>query len=247
MVPVLEEMEMECLFFIVGTALSERPSMLWHEELYLMLVAGTAAELEIPGVLPRTSVREVAAKRTAWSALLVRLSQVDGESRLHIFNEIRSRLGLGRNWAEEFIDSNDRQRRFLLMQRSDIAKLLSSGMTIGAHSLTHTVLANMPAELARQEIAGSKSLLERNFGCSIWGFAYPFGDVSAVSSRELAIANESDYACAFVNVGGGFGATCPRYAIPRIHVRRDMSLAEFEAHLSGFHRNLQEKFSRQAR
>jgi hypothetical protein len=41
-----------------------------------------------------------------------------------------------------------------------------------------------------------------------------------------------------MNVGGGFGSGVGRFAIPRVHVTADMKLAEFEAHIAGFYRNL---------
>ena len=46
-----------------------------------------------------------------------------------------------------------------------------------------------------------------------------------------------------MNIGGGFGASLPTFALPRVHVSADMGLAEFEAHLSGFHRDFQSRLS----
>jgi len=39
-------------------------------------------------------------------------------------------------------------------------------------------------------------------------------------------------------VGGGFGAKIERFAVPRVHVTVDMSLSEFEAHVTGFYASL---------
>jgi len=48
-----------------------------------------------------------------------------------------------------------------------------------------------------------------------------------------------------MNTGGGFGAKINRFALPRVHVTADMSLAEFEAHVSGFYRNLRRRLFRE--
>ena len=45
-----------------------------------------------------------------------------------------------------------------------------------------------------------------------------------------------------MNAGGGFGAKVMgtkinQFALPRVHVPADMSLFEFEAHISGFYRS----------
>ena len=60
------------------------------------------------------------------------------------------------------------------------------------------------------------------------------------------MAQEAGFECAFMNVGGGFGAPLPKFALPRVHVTADMGLAEFEAHVSGFQQALRARFLREA-
>ena len=59
------------------------------------------------------------------------------------------------------------------------------------------------------------------------------------------MAERAGYKAAFLSFGGGFGARLPRYSLPRIHVAGDMNLPEFEAHVSGFYRDLRQKFGRE--
>ena len=56
------------------------------------------------------------------------------------------------------------------------------------------------------------------------------------------MAEQAGFACAFLNVGGGFGSEIARFALPRVHVTGEMSVAEFEAHLSGFYASLRRRF-----
>ncbi len=111
-------------------------------------------------------------------------------------------------------------------------------MTIGAHSLSHPILAHASPDLAWREISESRSALEQALGQTIWAFAYPFGDESAVTRREMQMAEQAGFRCAFMNTGGGFGAAIDRFAVPRVHVTASMTLSEFEAHVSGFYRSL---------
>jgi hypothetical protein len=53
------------------------------------------------------------------------------------------------------------------------------------------------------------------------------------------MAQEAGYAPAFFTCGGGVGTALPTFALPRIHVTAEMSLSEFEAHVSGFYARLQ--------
>ena len=53
------------------------------------------------------------------------------------------------------------------------------GHQIGAHTRTHPVLTEIPAALAREEIAGSKKGLGGpRFGFAVKHFCYPYGEVS---------------------------------------------------------------------
>jgi hypothetical protein len=60
-----------------------------------------------------------------------------------------------------------------------------------------------------------------------------------MGEREVNLAREAGFECAFINVGGGSADPSQPLALERTHLTADMSLAEFEAHLSGFHNRLQ--------
>jgi hypothetical protein len=66
--------------------------------------------------------------------------------------------------------------------------------------------------------------------------------LTSVTERELEMAERAGFTCAFLNIGGGFGAAMPRFALPRVHVTGAMNLGEFEAHVSGFYRSLRQRF-----
>jgi peptidoglycan/xylan/chitin deacetylase (PgdA/CDA1 family) len=69
-------------------------------------------------------------------------------------------------------------------------------VSIGAHSLSHAILANCDATTAMREIVDSKAALEGRLGQPIRHLAYPFGDPSAVSAREFLFARQAGYATA---------------------------------------------------
>ena len=131
--------------------------------------------------------------------------------------------------------ASDRQWR--LMGTAELKQLTEAGMTIGAHILSHAVLSLCSDEEACCEIQDSKIQLERVIGQTVWAFAYPFGYGFTVGERELRMAQESGYSCAFVNVEH-WDTEC-NFALQRTHVTSDMTLPEFAAHLSGVHKLLQ--------
>ena len=133
------------------------------------------------------------------------------------------------------------RRHFSLLTQAELQQLVAAGMTIGAHTLTHPILTQLSPELAWAEIVESRARLESVIGKPIWAFAYPFGDETSVSPRVIAMVKQACFDAAFVNTGGGLGADLPPFAIPRVHVNAGMRLAEFEAHISGFHESLRRR------
>ena len=122
--------------------------------------------------------------------------------------------------------------------------LVAAGMCVGAHTLSHPVLSQLSPEDAWEEISASRCRLQETVDKPVWALAYPFGDAGCVTDREREMAQRAGFKCAFLNVGGGFGAEMPRFALPRVHVTGEMNLGEFEAHVSGFYRALRGRFLR---
>lgn len=63
----------------------------------------------------------------------------------------------------------------LMMRSSQVKALRLAGMTIGAHTVTHPILANLDRVAAVAEIAESRDVLEQLLGERIGLFAYPNG------------------------------------------------------------------------
>jgi peptidoglycan/xylan/chitin deacetylase (PgdA/CDA1 family) len=245
MLPILQEMGLSCLFFITGASLSKEASMLWYEELYLMFLAvPESLTLEVPELGP--PVRAAGEqKRALWASLLKKLSMYDCSRRRGILEQIRQQLGLNEDWNAKYLQDTANHRRFLVLNAGELQSLAAAGMFIGAHTLSHPMLSQSSEDSCWSEIADSRHGLEQALGQPIWALAYPFGDPASVTRRELEMAKRAGYQCAFLNVGGGFGAATPRFAWPRVHVTSEMSLAEFEAHVSGFYRWVRKRLLRE--
>jgi hypothetical protein len=194
--------------------------------------------LEI-GLQADTSRQE---KRSLWWKLVRKLSRYDLDRRRAFLERIRMQLGLSERWDAEYREDPVLSRRFLVLNQAELQQLAAARMCIGAHTSSHPMLSQLSPDLAWSEISESKHNLEQALGRKISALAYPFGDSSSVTSREVQMAERAGFQCAFLNVGGAFGTQTPRFALPRVHVTAEMTIAEFEAHISGFHRSLQEMF-----
>jgi peptidoglycan/xylan/chitin deacetylase (PgdA/CDA1 family) len=242
MLPILQEFRLECLFFVTGASLSHTATMLWYEKLSLMFLAAPASfSLELHEIGLRAEVRQHE-KRSLWWDLVKKLSQFEMNRRRTLLERIRMQLGLSEEWDFKYREDPVLNRRFLMLNLPELHQLADAGMCIGAHTLSHPMLSQATLEDAWKEISDSKRGLENALGQEVWALAYPFGDSLSVTSREVQMAKRAGFKAAFLNEGGGVGPLTPRLALPRVHITAAMSLSEFEAHISGFHRSMQELF-----
>ena len=243
MLPVLQECSVQCLFFITSLSLQDSSFMLWYEELYLMLMSvHTSLRFQLSEFGLDVAL-DSDSKNGQWWELVKQLSRFDHVMREKILQQIKVELNLDDSWKATYIDNPAAARRFGLLTVSQVRQLLAAGMTVGAHSVSHPVLSQADDKLAQDEVLQSRIRLQDETGQEVWAFAYPFGDPASVGARDLQLAEQAGFSCAFMNAGGGFGTELPRYALPRVHVTREMSLAEFEAHVSGFYRSLRQRFA----
>jgi peptidoglycan/xylan/chitin deacetylase (PgdA/CDA1 family) len=240
--PILNEFELECLFFVTGASLSQTATMLWYEELYLMFLAAPESfALELPGIVVRAAVsrRE---KRSLWWELVKKLSQYDLNTRRKLLERIRMQLKLADRWDVEYREDPTLSRRFLMLNLAELHELAHAGVCIGAHTVSHPVLAQSAPDTAWSEISENKLQLEQALGQEMWALAYPFGDSYSVNRREVQMAERAGFQCAFLNADEGFGTQTSKFALPRVHITAEMTLPEFAAHISGVHRSLQNLF-----
>jgi peptidoglycan/xylan/chitin deacetylase (PgdA/CDA1 family) len=93
----------------------------------------------------------------------------------------------------------------LMMTEADVVSLARQGFDIGGHTVTHPILAKLPAGQARQEIQGCFDWLRRLTGSAPRSFAYPNGrpgrdygpeHVQMVKDAGFVVAASTAWACA---------------------------------------------------
>jgi peptidoglycan/xylan/chitin deacetylase (PgdA/CDA1 family) len=237
MVPILQEAELKCLFFVTGSSLGDLPEMLWYVELYLLLMQAEVRDqsVRLQGVDVPKVPADLAERRSLWLTLLRSLSPLDAATRTCFLADAAAAFGLKSSWKLHYLDDPLLNDRFQLLRPAELEHLRDAGMTIGAHTLSHPVLVEQSVDLARAEIEECRRRLGESLGQPVWALAYPFGDPASVGAREFKLAEEAGYECAFVNVGGVLDRASARFALPRVHVTAELSLPVYEAHISGVH------------
>lgn len=111
--------------------------------------------------------------------------------------------------------------RRLCLGWSDLTDLSrETGVTIGAHTLTHPMLAKHDEATARREITECRSVISERLGREVRHLAYPVGDPTSAGPREFALAREAGFATAVTTRPGHlFPAHAGHLtALPRVSV-----------------------------
>jgi peptidoglycan/xylan/chitin deacetylase (PgdA/CDA1 family) len=69
-----------------------------------------------------------------------------------------------------------------------LREMRAAGITVGSHTLTHARLDREPRRIVREELLGSRRLLEEKLGARVDSFAYPDGRFDAATVGAVALA-----------------------------------------------------------
>lgn len=117
-----------------------------------------------------------------------------------------------------------------MLSWSQIAEVVDAGMEVGAHSVRHPQLDQIPAPTLREELYSSKAELEDRLGVPVPGLAYPFG-YSSLAVREMARAVNYGYGYAVRNAIANEASEL--FRLPRLTIHNSTDLAEFRRLIDG--------------
>lgn len=112
------------------------------------------------------------------------------------------------------------------MTSGQLRDLVRHGMSIGSHTLTHPFLPHLDRAGIVRELLDSKRLLEEMVGVSVLDLALPGGHGSRA---VLEIARECGYRSVATCRVGAFRAGDDPFLLPRIEIRRGLSIDGFRA------------------
>lgn len=159
--PILRRLGLPATFF-VATGFLDGGCM--FNDVVIAAVRGVnSAELELGDLgLGRHQLGSDAQRARAIESILGRLKYFALERRHQGAVDIARRAGV-------------RVPADLMMTSEQVRALHAGGMELGAHTVTHPILAEIPAERAREEMAASRARLEEITGAPVRMFAYPNG------------------------------------------------------------------------
>jgi len=112
-----------------------------------------------------------------------------------------------------------------LMTWEQIREVSRSGITIGSHTHSHTVLSTLPFEAQKNELRLSKSILEHELGKSVNSISYPVGNYEHFSRETQLLAEECGYRIGFsFNTGVNYQQKIDPFDIKRVEAQGEIEM-----------------------
>ena len=183
-------------FFITAGRLGQRAEVWWDRLERLVMGCDPASgyiDVEIDGRRLWADIRSATARARAHFALYWRLRRLRPAHIESILTQLEVQLG---------IDTVDRDTHRWMNKEELCALSATAGVDVGAHTLTHPLLATLPVDEQRREIEGSRDQLERLLDTRVTLFSYPFGGHDAFDPVTTQLVRESGYTLACSGTGG---------------------------------------------
>lgn len=119
---------------------------------------------------------------------------------------------------------DENSEEYPLMSDEHIVEARAEGFEIGAHTISHLVLPELPEKELRREVFGSKKKIESVLGEEIISFSYPYG---RLNKRVRSVVEESGFrfACGVYTGPPTFGDDL--YDIRRLSINRKTGIAAY--------------------
>lgn len=202
--PVLKRHQAPATLYIASD-FAEGEGELWWLSLEAALARADHLEFQNKVIECRTTAQKFAAwKRIYWA--------------LRAGPEENLRREVARIARSQSVNPNGFARELCMDWRElrDVAE--DPLIEIGAHTVSHPMLAKHPENVVRSEMVESRAAISRELGREPRHFAYPVGDLSAAGSREYAMSREVGFASAVTTRPGHLTAAHAGalHALPRV-------------------------------
>lgn len=159
--PILQRHGLTATFFIATGYLNG--GRMWNDTIVESVRGCAQAVLDLSSLALRSyPLKTVPDRRKAISDLIGQIKYCNVDERAEIAETIAASAGVSPPVN-------------LMMTRDEVKAMRQAGMQIGAHTVSHPILAKLSDESAEEEVRASKNTLEQILGERVGLFAYPNG------------------------------------------------------------------------
>jgi peptidoglycan/xylan/chitin deacetylase (PgdA/CDA1 family) len=212
--PVLKRLDVPFAIY-VPTSFIERRGELWWLVLEAVIASTNVVSMPMDGVVRTFVCGSPEEKQQSYSDIYWWLRRLpsDAAIRMHV-RDLAARYGVDLSSTYDT----------LCMTWPELAELAVDPLvTIGAHTVSHPILAKCEPEIARREIADGVDGIALHLGRRPEHFSYPVGDPTSAGPREFEMVRDVGFKTAVTTRPGVlFPEHCDHLlALPRLSINGD--------------------------
>lgn len=190
--PILRQRSIPATIFL-STAVIGAETVLWHDRVFSAFRETNAAVLQgYGGNSTSYPLQTLAEKLAAQQAVLRFLRLLDDVEREQWIQVLTTALGV-----------NDRRKvPGLMLNWEEVHLMNRAGIDFGSHTISHPILAKLPAKKVLEEIRESRTEIEQHLGKPVYTFAYPNGGLMDFDEFTKQAVREAGYLCAVTTLFG---------------------------------------------
>lgn len=204
--PILHSLGLPATVFVTTGFLDG--GCMWNDIIIESCRSTRLPRVELHDLLPQAAVDSLelgtlSERRIALEAMIASVKYFEPSHRLDVVRQIADRL-------EVPISTQ------LMMTSDDVLALRRGGLQLGAHTVSHPILAELPLDEMRREMKDSKDFLEHLLGERVSLFAYPNGKPGKdYDKRAVALARELGFDAAVTTARGAASSSTDPFQLPR--------------------------------
>lgn len=197
--PIFDEFKVPGSFFITTEGIEQ--GGLWNDKIGNAIINTQKDEIIVSG--KKLFIGDEISKTKVLEDCLTKCKYLTLQQRGQFINELNEA-------CRTSFDQHD------FLSEDQIRAMANAGMTIGAHTHSHPILAVEDDEVSYSEIKRSKDILEGIIGSPISHFAYPNGMIDRdFDNRHEKMLEELGFKSGFSTSWGHYSNNTNRYCIPR--------------------------------
>ena len=204
--PILQSMNLPATVFVATGFLNG--GCMWNDIVIESFRRTRSSAADLRDLLPQAQSASFALstatqRRSAIEAVISAVKYLDLEVRLELVRQIADQL--------EVALPTD-----LMMTSAEVVDLRRAGLQVGAHTVSHPILAKQSLDEMRNEIEASKLFLESLLGERVGLFAYPNGKPGEdYDERTVALVRELGFDAAVTTARGAASSSTDPFQVPR--------------------------------
>jgi peptidoglycan/xylan/chitin deacetylase (PgdA/CDA1 family) len=244
--PILRSLGMPAIVFLTTDYIGT-DKRFWHDVLMDLLLSvspqwvETVKEKKLISNVPEVEGAVVRIAGASIERRVVLINQIIEKWKGYDIQAIDSYLAL----IQQIVKTESPMADPAMLTWKEVEEMASAGITFGSHTKSHVILTNVDRLVIREELRGSKSLLESRLSLPVQFVAYPNGNFN---DEVLAEAREAGYLGGFTCDPGMNSNSDRPFELRRRHVLNDSSVGFrgkfsswlFAAELSGIRHDAKE-------